>query len=407
MPAYEYKALNRAGKEVSGVRDAESEKSLRASLKKEGIYITRLSEAGTKKVSLSGDIDVGQYFERISASDIAMFTRQLATLSKAGIPLVEALSATAEQTEKDKLKRVLSQIKQEVSEGASLAQALQRQNEVFSPIFPNMVRAGEASGTLDQVLLRLAEFTEKSVRLKQQVTSAMMYPVIMIVIGSLIMVGLFVFVIPQITQIFEDSGQQLPILTRIIIFISHALREYWWLAITGVGGSIYGFRKWKSTKSGRSRWDSFKLRVPVIGPLVLMIGVSRFTRTLATLIRSGVPLLTALDITKNVLGNETLIAIIDDARIAVKEGANLADPLKQSGRFPPIVTHMISTGEKSGALDEMLSVVSDAYDTQVESKISGLTSLLEPFMIVGMGATIGVIVFAVLLPILQMNEFIK
>ena len=160
MPAYEYKALNRAGKEVSGVRDAESEKSLRASLKKEGIYITRLSQAGTKKVTLSGDIDVGKYFERISASDIAMFTRQLATLSKAGIPLVEALSATAEQTEKDKLKRVLSQIKQEVSEGASLAQALQRQHEVFSPIFPNMVRAGEASGTLDQVLLRLVEFTE-------------------------------------------------------------------------------------------------------------------------------------------------------------------------------------------------------------------------------------------------------
>ena len=407
MPAYEYKALNRAGKEVSGVRDAESEKSLRASLKKEGIYITRLSQAGTKKVTLSGDIDVGKYFERISASDIAMFTRQLATLSKAGIPLVEALSATAEQTEKDKLKRVLSQIKQEVSEGASLAQALQRQNEVFSPIFPNMVRAGEASGTLDQVLLRLAEFTEKSVRLKQQVTSAMMYPVIMIVIGGLIMVGLFVFVIPQITQIFEDSGQQLPILTRIIIFLSHSLREYWWLAIMGFGATVYAFQKWKNTKNGRARFDAFKLRLPVIGPLVLMIGVSRFTRTLATLIRSGVPLLTALDITKNVLGNETLIAIIDEARVAVKEGANLADPLKQSGRFPPIVTHMISTGEKSGALDEMLGVVSDAYDTQVESKISGLTSLLEPFMIVGMGATIGVIVFAVLLPILQMNEFIK
>lgn len=407
MPAFEYKALNRAGKEVSGVRDADSEKSLRSVLKKEGIYVTRLSEAGNKKVTLSGDIDVGQYFERISASDIAMFTRQLATLSKAGIPLVEALSATAEQTEKDKLKRVLSQIKQEVSEGSSLAQALHRQNEVFSPIFPNMIRAGEASGTLDQVLLRLAEFTEKSVRLRQQIFSAMMYPVIMIIIGSLIMVGLFVFVIPQITQIFEDSGQQLPILTRIIIFISHGLREYWWLAIMGLAGVLFGFQKWKNSASGRTRWDAFKLRVPVIGPIVLMIGVSRFTRTLATLIRSGVPLLTALDITKNVLGNEVLISIIDEARVAVKEGASLGEPLKQSGRFPPIVTHMISTGEKSGALDEMLGVVSDAYDTQVETKITGLTSLLEPFMIVGMGITIGIIVFAVLLPILQMNEFIN
>ena len=170
---------------------------------------------------------------------------------------------------------------------------------------------------------------------------------------------------------------------------------------------VIGFQKWKNTKNGRVRWDALKLKTPVIGPLVLMIGVSRFTRTLATLIRSGVPLLTALEITKNVLGNEILISIIDDARIAVKEGASLADPLKQSGRFPPIVTHMISTGEKSGALDEMLGVVSDAYDTQVETKISGLTSLLEPFMIVGMGITIGIIVFAVLMPILQMNEFIN
>lgn len=407
MPAYEYKALNRAGKEISGVRDAENERSLRSSLKKEGVYITRLTEAGTKTAGLSGDIDVSKYLERISAADISIFTRQLATLTKAGIPLVEALSAAAEQTEKAKLKRVLSQIKQEVVEGASLAQAMQRQQETFSPIFSNMVRAGEASGTLDEVLLRLAEFTEKSVQLKQKVQSAMMYPVIMICIGSIIMTGLFVYVIPQITQIFADSGQQLPLLTRVIMAISHGIREYWWLAIiTGVSSAMY-FRHWKSTPTGRVTWDGFKLKVPVLGPLVLMIGVSRFTRTLATLIRSGVPLLTALDITKNVLGNEILVAIIDEARVAVKEGASLGEPLKRSGRFPPIVTHMISTGEKSGALEEMLGVVSDAYDTQVESKVSGLTSLLEPIMIVAMGVVIGIIVFAVLMPILQMNEFIK
>ena len=407
MPAYEYKALNRSGKEVSGVRDAENERSLRSSLKKEGVYITRLNEAGAKSAGLSGDIDVSKYIERISAGDISIFTRQLATLTKAGIPLVEALSAATEQTEKAKLKRVLSQIKQEVVEGASLAQAMQRQQETFSPIFSNMVRAGEASGTLDEVLLRLAEFTEKSVQLKQKVQSAMMYPVIMIIIGSIIMTGLFVYVIPQITQIFADSGQQLPLLTRIIMAISHGIREYWWLAIMiAISSSMY-FRHWKSTPSGRLNWDKFKLKIPVIGPLVLMFGVSRFTRTLATLIRSGVPLLTALDITKNVLGNEVLVGIIDEARVAVKEGASLGEPLKRSGRFPPIVTHMISTGEKSGALEEMLGVVSDAYDTQVESKVSGLTSLLEPMMIVAMGIVIGIIVFAVLMPILQMNEFIK
>ena len=408
MPAFEFKGLDRRGKEVSGVRDADSEKSLRVTLKREGIYLTRVGE-GKKDGGglLATEVDFAKYFERISATDISIFTRQLATLTRAGIPLVEALSATVDQSEKPKLRRILAELRQDVSEGASLAGALQKHIEVFGPIFPNMVRAGEASGTLDQVLLRLAEFTETSVKLRQKIQSAMMYPVIMVGLGGLILGGMFVYVIPQITQIFTDTGQELPILTRLLIGFSHLLREWWWALFILSGVSTWGFLKWKATETGRYKWDSYKLKFPIFGPLILMVGVSRFTRTLSTLLKSGVPLLTALDITKNVLGNEILIEAINEARIAVKEGASLADPLKSSGHFPPIVTHMVAIGEKSGALEEMLTVVSEAYESQVENKVAGLTSLLEPAMIVGMGVTIALIVFAVLMPILQLNEFVQ
>jgi general secretion pathway protein F len=408
VPAFEFKGLNKAGKEVSGVRDADSEKALRSSLKREGIYLTRVGK-GTKKGQglLSTEVDIQQYFERVSPMDIAIFTRQLATLTRAGIPLVEALSATVDQSDKPKLRKVLAKVRQDVSEGTSLAGALEQHPTIFSPIFPNMVRAGEASGTLDQVLNRLAEFTENSVKLKSKVQSAMMYPIIMVGLGGLILTGMFVYVIPQITQIFEDTGQQLPFLTRALIAFSQILRNYWWAFFILAFLSVWGFKNWKNSEKGSYSWDQKKLKIPVFGSLILMIGISRFTRTLSTLLRSGVPLLTALDITKNVLGNQVLVDIIEEARLAVKEGSSLADPLKASGRFPPIVTHMVAIGERSGALEEMLTVVSDAYESQVENKISGLTSLLEPVMIVGMGITIALIVFAVLMPILELNEFVQ
>lgn len=408
MPAFEFHGLSRAGKEIKGVRDADSEKALRALLKREGIFLTRVGK-GPKKGQglLSTEVDIGQYFEKVKPLDVAIFTRQLATLVRAGIPLVEALAATAEQTEKPKLRKILGQLRQDVSEGSSLAAAVNKHPEAFTPVFPNMIRAGEASGTLDAVLLRLAEFTESSVKLRQKISSAMMYPIVMVGLGGLILVGLFVYVIPQITQIFEDTGAELPVLTRLLIGFSGLLRGYWWLMIIVAIGGVYFFRRWKKTPKGHAKLDRFLLKAPIVGALILMIGTSRFTRTLATLLRSGVPLLTALDITKNVLGNQSLINVVAEAQVIVKEGGNLADPLKRSGFFPPLVTHMIAVGERSGALEEMLTVVSDAYETQVENRISGLTSLLEPVMIVGMGITIAIIVFAVLMPILQLNEFVQ
>mgnify|MGYP002630223909 CR=1 FL=1 len=408
MPAFEFVALDKNGKELKGVRDADNERALRAALKRDGLFLTRIGKGTRKGQSLlSTEVDFAQYFERITASDLAIFTRQLATLCRAGIPLVDSISATVDQTEKPKLRKILAKLRQDVSEGQSLAQALNGHPETFGPIFSNMVRAGEASGTLDQVLTRLAEFTEASVKLKQKIQAAMMYPVIMVCIGSLILTGLFVYVIPQITQIFTDSGQDLPLITQLLIGSSQLMRSYWWLGVILGGGGVYLFRRWKTSEKGHYTWDRRRLAFPIFGKLSLMIGVSRFTKTLSTLLRSGVPLLTALDITKNVLENLVLVEVVDEARLAVKEGASLADPLKRSGRFPPIVTHMIAIGERSGALEEMLNVVAEAYENEVENRVASLTSLLEPMMIVGMGVTIAIIVFAVLLPILQLNEFVQ
>lgn len=408
MAVFEFKGLDKSGKEVKGVREAESEKALRSLLRREGVMLTQVGKGRKEGQSLlSMEVDLASYFERIKPADISIFTRQLATLVKAGIPLVDALSACVDQLEKPKLRKILVKVRQDVSEGSSLAAALKEHPQVFTPIFYNMVRAGEASGNLDEVLTRLAEFNEAAVKLRQKISSAMMYPIIMVAVGGLILVGLFVFVIPQITQIFADSGQELPFITRIVLGVSHMFRDWWWISAILLTLATTLFRRWKKTPKGEFKWDQMRLKFPVFGPLQLMVGTARFTKTMATLLRSGVPLLTAMDITKAVLENQVLMKVIDEARVQVKEGASLAAPLKASGRFPPIVTHMIAIGERSGALEEMLTVVSEAYETEVETKVAGLTSLLEPIMIVGMGITIAIIVFAVLMPILQLNEFVQ
>ena len=408
MPNYDYTGADKRGKKVKGTMEADSPKMLRQLLKQRGVYVTQIG-AGRKSGQsiLSAEVDFAELFEKVTPQDISIFTRQLATLVKARIPLADSLAACVEQVEKPKLKKILVRIRSDVNEGVSFAQALDKYRDVFGPLYSSMVRSGEASGTLDAVLVRLAEFSEASVKLRQSISSAMMYPLIMISVGSLILTGLFIFVIPQITQIFADTGQVLPLVTRIIIGISHFLQDYAILVVFMLGAMYWLFKRYIKKDSGRRKWDKVKLKIPVFGELFLLVDLSRFTKTLATLLKSGVPLLTALDITKNVLGNQILLESVENARVAVKEGHALATPLKESGRFPPMLVHMISVGERSGALEEMLGVVAETYENQVENKVSRLTTLLEPLMIVFMGATIGVIVFAVLMPILQMNEFVQ
>jgi general secretion pathway protein F len=290
-----------------------------------------------------------------------------------------------------------------VNEGSSLADALAAHPKVFGDLFVNMIRAGEHSGALEIVLVRLADFTESQARLRSKILGTMAYPAAMMVIGTIVLGILFTVVIPKVTKLFADTKATLPWMTRFLIGFTGFVTDYWWALLAVIAGSIYGFLRWKRTPEGKARWHRFVLTVPVFGRLVRIIAIGRFARTLSTLLQSGVPIIVAMDIVKNVVGNVRLAEVIEQARDAIREGESIAAPLKRSGEFPPLVFHMVAIGERSGALEEMLSNVAGAYEGQVDTTVSALTSLLEPIMIVCMGGVVAFIVFSVLLPILQIN----
>lgn len=405
MPIYEYKGLNKAGKAVKGIEDAESLNALRQLLQGRGIFVTEVFEGkGARASTDNRDIDFKRMFERVGLRDIAVLTRQLATLSRAGIPLVESLTALTDQADKEELKRVLSDIRRKVNEGSSLAAALKDHPDYFNNLYVNMVKAGESSGNLDVVLDRLTEFLDAQITLRSKVIGAMVYPIIMMVVGVIILSLLFIFVIPKVTAIFKDQGEALPWITSLLIGTSSLLANWWFILLPLVGMMAFGFKRYIDSAEGRPRWDRFVLKVPVFGTLVRMIAITRFASTLGTLLASGVPLLTALDIVKNILGNTRLVAVVEDARVNIREGESIAQPLKRSGEFPPLVTHMIAVGERSGQLEEMLGNVAASYQQQVDIRIQALTTILEPLMIVAMGIAVAVIVFAIMMPILQLNQ---
>ncbi len=473
MAVFEYRGLVAAsGKQVHGVRDADNVKVLRASLRREGVMLTNAQQAKERAAGGRG-FGLASLFNRVNTTDVAMMTRQLATLVRAGIPLVEAMNALTDQIEKHELKKVLTQVRDRLNEGISLAKGLEPHGKIFPPLYVNMVAAGEASGTLEAVLERLADFMESQARLKGKVSAALAYPVLMLIIGSVLISVMMVAVVPKVTNIFASLDRALPWYTSLLIAVSNLLSsnemlgfvftlltalsvqkhlaqpvpeatrenpkpkrpygvafialvcllalhvylmfsvESAWSYALGMGiGVAFGFGitrllNYIATPAGRERKDTWLLRMPIFGGLFRMLAVARFSRTLATLLQSGVPLLKAMDIVRNVIGNARLERVVDEAANAIREGQSIAAPLKRSGDFPPIVTHMIAVGEKSGELEGMLENVAKAYDTQVETRIQGLTSLLEPLMIVFMGGAVGFIAFAILMPLIQMNEFIQ
>lgn len=415
MPVYAYKGLNPSGKEVKGLLDAESPKMLRSVLRRDGIRIIEHREesadaaaGGGGGAGLQMQVDLSKYLDRKpSVGDLALVTRQMSTLLRSGITLIDALTAITDQVESERMKKVFGSVKADVNEGASLADAMAKHREIFNHLYVSMVRAGEASGALDQVLSRLADFTEAQARLQSKIQSAMLYPVIMLGVGSIIMLILFIVVIPRITKIFEQVKADLPIQTKLLIFTANTLKNYYWILLPGAALLIYGFFRWKKSAKGKPQWDRITLRAPIFGPVVRLVAISRFSRTLATLLRSGVPVLNALDITKDVLDNDLLSGVVGEAREAIREGESIAAPLKKSGEFPPIVVHMVATGEKSGQLEEMLEHVADNYDFQVDQRVEKLTTLIEPIMIVGMGVAVAFIVFSVLLPILSISQHVR
>jgi general secretion pathway protein F len=422
MSLYAWKGLDAAGKTVGGTRDADGGKALRQALRKDGIFITELSEvlgtggkaakaslaAGNKPKSLlKREVNFRQLTERVRPQEIAVLTRQIGTLLAAGIPLAETLSALSEQSDNKKLERVLAGIRQKVNEGTSLADTLSEHPTLFSDLYVNMVRSGEAAGNLDAVLLRLAAFLDSQLALQSKVSGALTYPIIMMVLGSLVMGVLLVVVVPQITSVFEDMGKTLPWNTQLLIFVSGGIGSYWWLLIPlGIGG-FFGFRRWSRTAKGRDLLDRVKLRAWVIGPLIRFVGVARFSRTLATMLAAGVPVLTALEITKKVLNNTVLERVVENARDAIREGESIAVTLRKSGQFPSMMVHMVSVGERSGQLETMLENVAGAYEREVDGKVARLTTILSPAIIVTMALVVVFVVFSILTPILDMQNFVQ
>lgn len=419
MPVFEYKGLNQAGKPIRGMLEADSAKSLRTQLRKDGIFLTEVvgqAEGNRRNAVRKGagaaladrELNLGKMARgRVTTDDIAITTRQLATLLGAGVTLVESLTALVEQVEKERLKRIISDVKQRVNEGASLGDALAVHQKVFGSLYVNMVRSGEHSGALDAVLLRLADFTESQARLRQKIIGTMLYPAIMLLVGAGILVLMMVVVVPKITKIFDTMKATLPFTTRALIWTSNFLQDWWFIIFPTVALGLMGATAWFRSPKGKPVWDRFALKAPIFGSLVRLLAISRFARTLATLLKSGVPLLVAMDITKAVMTNSVLADVVEKSRDAIREGESIATPLKRSGQFPPLVYHMVAIGERSGQLEDMLLSVADSYENQVNVRIGALTSLLEPILIVVMGAVIAFVAFSILMPILQVNSAIR
>ena len=401
-PIFDYKAFNNAGKNQKGIVEADTAKSARLKLKKQGLMVTQISEKTSAKPNASGGIPF--LSGRVGTKDIAMMTRQLASLIKANIPLVEALSALVEQTEKENLKVILSQVRQNVNEGFSLAKALALHPKVFDNIFINMVEAGETSGTLSLILLRLADLKEAQMRLKNKVVSGMTYPILMLFVSSVLLVVIFTFVIPKLTQVFISMNKPLPATTKGLIFISNLITNWWFLFIAALLFFYWTFTRYINSKAGRKKWDAAKLRFIIFGPLFRLIAVTRFTSTMATLLGSGVPIIASMNIAKNLVGNILISTAIENARENITEGQSIAEPLKKSGQFPPMVIHMIAIGEKTGELSEMLKNIAETYEEQINARIEAMTALLEPLMIIIMGGVVAFIIMSIFIPLLEISN---
>jgi general secretion pathway protein F len=408
VAVFEFRGVEVAtGKAVKGFRDAENPKALRMLLRRDGVMLTQATEESQRKEKDKRKIDLFAVFKRPGSSDIAIMTRQLATLVRAGVPLLESIGALTEQVENEQLVRILTNVRESLNAGTSFAKSLEAHPKTFPPLYVNMIAAGEASGTLEAVLERLADFMEGQSRLRSKVAGALAYPILLAIIGSGLVGFLMVGVIPKVKTVFDSLGQALPWYTALLIIVSDFVAGYWWLIFLVVGFSVWYFRRWKRTPKGKMRWDVFVLRAPLFGRLTLLVAVARFSRTLATLLASGVQLLQAMEIGRNVLENAKLEAVVAEAIGSIRGGESIAEPLKRSKAFPPMVTHMIAVGEKTGQLESMLENVSRSYEADVEVRVAALTSLLEPIMIVLLGGAVGFIAIAILMPLIQMNQLVE
>ncbi len=408
MPVYEYTALDAKGKTKSGIIDAEGTSAARQKLRSTGFFPVSIKETQEllEKKARRG-LDLSRYFSRVKPAEIAMMTRQLATLISAGFPLVSALDALLPQTKSHGFKRILAQIKDAIVEGNSFAQALSQYPGIFSALYMNMVRAGETSGTLEIVLDRLADTTEKQQDLKNRIQTALAYPILMVIICILVLFILLTYIVPSIINIFTEMNQVLPGPTLLLIFLSSFFKSYWWIIIASLAGMFMALHQARKTEKGRYIFDKTVLSTPVLGDLAQKLAVARFSRTLGSLLENGVSMLIALEIVKNIAGNQLISDTIENAASEVGKGQALGNALSEGQTFPQLSIQMIQVGEQSGELEAMLYKIADVYEKEVESTILRLTSYMEPLMILVMATIVGFIVLSICLPIFEMNQLIK
>jgi general secretion pathway protein F len=409
MPVYTYEGLSAAGKRVKGVEDGDSPLAVRNKLRKQGIFPTEVAEergaASSAQGSTFARLNV-ELFARVSQREVSLCVRQLGTLLRAGMPLVASLNGIVEQLGETRLARILTLVREAVNGGASLADALAAHPRTFNPLMVNMIRAGEAGGALDVVLERLADLMERQASLRRKVQSALVYPAVLLVLGILVVSFLLVKVVPSVTKIFVDMKADLPTATTVLLAISDFAQRRWWLVALGAAAVVFGVQAYGRTEKGRMALDGLKLKIPLFGGLLRKVMVTRFASTLSTLLASGVPLLSCLDIVRSIVLNRVLQEAIADVRGRVQEGGSIAPALRATGQFPPIVLHMVDVGEKSGTLEEMLQRMAENYDEEVSVTAAALTALVEPLMIVVLGLLVLFIVLAILLPIFEINELI-
>ena len=401
MPLFQYKAYNADGKEISGNMEAVSHHEVRERLKKEGIYLKELFSSTTKDISLN------RWRFRVSLPELAAITHQLSTLLSSGATLYDALSILINEEESKTLKRVLSAVKESISGGSSLAKALEKHPAIFHDVYVRSVEAGEISGTLENILAGLAEYLETRAKVYDQLKTALLYPVLMTLVGTGVLFFLFTFVIPKITGIFEDTHQALPLMTVILLNIAWFLKNDWPFILIGICSAGWGLHKLLKRPKGKEIRDRLLLQLPVLGRIAVKFYMANFARTLGSLLQSGVSILNAIDMTKRVLNNAVFESALNKAGKDVAEGAPLSISLKNSGTFPAILVHVIATGEKSGKLDSLLLKAAASYEKDFESAANRLLSLLEPILILAMGVIVGFIVIAILLPIFQLNQIIR
>ncbi len=403
MPTtFEYKVRDRSGNLVTGQLIGDSEDLVRRRLREQG-----LTPIEVRKANAGIRMEINLRPGRVKLKDLAVFCRQFATMVNSGLPILRALAILADQTASKELARILVQVRTDVEQGSSLSGALQKHPKAFNDLFVAMVRAGETGGVLDEVLLDIASTIENEVELRRKIKSAMTYPIVVVILVVLIMAAMLLFIVPQFETIYASLGSELPLPTRLLLGASKLVRTYWWLVVLGAIGGRYAFRRYKRTPQGRAQVDAVKIRVPVFGPLFHKVALARFSNTFGMLLRSGVPILQAMEIVKETVNNQVIARAVEDVKGSVREGESIAKPLAKHAVFPPMVVQMLAVGEETGAVDTMLEKVASFYNSEVEATVDALTSLIEPLLIAVIGGAVGAAVIALYMPMFNIINLIQ